>query len=275
MKKDRKKQLSGRFKLDGETYQVNLKGSGKDTAEYTITGGNRDFREVGFELSGENDSKLGERMFIKRVVENVIYRVSQESARKEVEEHERMVNQERDRLRKRGSNLEMRIAHLEKSSGYKFSRATQMEILKTFIKLYKGRSVKIEGDASATDFDENDNPIYTHLTIHATFNIEELYRHISPIIQKNEKAKITEKQMVGVLYNSTSRNGVMDALIRVLHKNGLLNPLKIRGFYWEEGSPSNFNPRSWSIPEMEWFLQLNPSQNNPKELEIIIPMVVS
>lgn len=172
-------------------------------------------------------------------------------------------------------DLERRVARLEKSSGYKFSRATQIDILKTFIKLYKGRSVQIEGDASVDGLDENENPIYKHLTIKATFNIEELYRHISPIIQKNERANITKKQMIDVLYNSTSRNGVMATLIGVLHKNGLLNPLKIRDFYWEGGKPSKFNPRSWRVDGMEWFLHLKPSHNNPKELEIIIPMVLS
>lgn len=105
VKMDKNNRLSGKFKFKGEVYQIKLKHNGRDTAEYTITGGNRDFREVVFELSGANDSKLSERNFIKRVVDQVIYRVSQESARKEVEEHERMVNQERDRLRKRGTRI--------------------------------------------------------------------------------------------------------------------------------------------------------------------------
>ena len=173
------------------------------------------------------------------------------------------------------SNLENRVARLEKSSGYNFSRGTQIGILKTFIKLYKSRSVKIEGDASWEEDDANGDPIHKHLTIHATFNIKELYNHISPIIQKNEKAKISEKQMVKVLYNSTSRNGVMATLIGLLSKNGLLNPLKIHDFNWEGGKPSKFNPHSLKVDDMEWFLQLKPSQNNPTELEIIIPLTVS
>jgi hypothetical protein len=111
VKMDKDNRLSGKFKFEGEVYQVSLKREGKDTAEYKITGGNRDFRQVDFELSGANDSKMSERNFIKRVVDQVIYRVGQESARKEVEEHQKMVNQERDRLRKQG-----RIARLEKQA---------------------------------------------------------------------------------------------------------------------------------------------------------------
>ena len=111
VKMDKDNRLSGKFKFEGEVYQVSLKREGKDTAEYKITGGNRDFRQVDFELSGANDSKMSERNFIKRVVDQVIYRVGQESARKEVEDHQKMVNQERDRLRKQG-----RIARLEKQA---------------------------------------------------------------------------------------------------------------------------------------------------------------
>ena len=167
-------------------------------------------------------------------------------------------------------NIESRVARLEKSSGRKFSRATQIDILKTFIKLCKGRGVKIEGDASLDDFDANENPIYKDFTIKITFNIEELHSHISPIIQKNENAKISEKKMVDVLYKSTSRSGMWATLVGLLFERGLLNPLKIRGFYWESGKPSNFNPRSLRVVEMEWFLH-----KTSTELELRIPLVVS
>ena len=49
----------------------------------------------------------------------------------------------------------------------------------------------------------------------------------------------------------------------------------IHDFNWEGGKPSKFNPRSLKVDDMEWFLQLKPSQNNPTELEIIIPLTVS
>ena len=104
VKLDRNKKLSGRFQIKGETYEINHIKSGGDESQYKITGGNKDFREVTFKLVGEHTKRYKEKVYINKLIDHLGYIIGQESARKEIEEQQRLLQEERDSHWRRASH---------------------------------------------------------------------------------------------------------------------------------------------------------------------------
>jgi hypothetical protein len=142
-------------------------------------------------------------------------------------------------------DLEIRVANLEdledlinnhEPEGYverhkrlkeilTFNKKTETEIAKVLMKLYKSGKVKVKGWLE-------DEGMKSSIEIKINFEVENLIRHISPIIQKYERKKFTDKE-IHIILDERDNSFIGYNFLKELQRIGLPNLLKIKDFDWK------------------------------------------